>query len=617
MSGVLSLSLLLASSLGIFQTPAASRLPHIVETFQKRAGATPVAIVGVQNGEVQTRMEFSDLLNQQPAQFNIMMLGLARMMKLNQTDQLSYFRIAGIHGVPLDNWNGVVGANDINRPGWCTHTSNLFLPWHRPYLALYEQTLSQNAMAAALEWPPGAERDAFVTAADQLRLPYWDWAKSPASGQDVTPAIMVSPQVQVLTPNGTQTIDNPLYSYKFGYADQDLRFQPYVYWNETKRWPTTMDSTAETQIGTLVQQMNLNQAQVKQRLYNLFTGNSNFTEVSNEAWVANAGPGSYDSFESIHDQIHGTIGGGNYGDMTVIPLSAFDPAFWFHHAMIDRSFAMWQVLYPDSYVEPMPQALSNQWYVKGEVLDATTGLQPFFSDPTQRIFWTSDTVRNTSTFGYNYPETQNPDPTAVRAAINKLYGPTKRTKTRGRPTKSKRANAYGADPAPAQTTQTPTERLYQISYRAPKNSLGSSFYIDMFMGNPASEDPHSWRNDPNLLGSQAVVSMSLPGAAPVTVTGVLPLNKHLQDMVTAGQLADLSEASVVPLLQDNISWRIRMGDYSDIPAANVPNLLVSLASIEVEPATSPDAFPTHVGDWTVYTSVTADKVGGLKVEQQI
>jgi tyrosinase len=54
--------------------------------------------------------------------------------------------------------------------------------------------------------------------------------------------------------------------------------------------------------------------------------------VSNEAWIASAGPGSYDSLESVHDQIHGTVGGPNFGDMSIIDVSAFDPIFWLHHA---------------------------------------------------------------------------------------------------------------------------------------------------------------------------------------------------------------------------------------------------------------------------------------------
>ena len=82
----------------------------------------------------------------------------------------------------------------------------------------------------------------------------------------------------------------------------------------------------------LIDMMNQNQKQVKQRVYNILTGNSNFTQVGTSSWMSGAGPGSYDSLESIHDQVHGTVGGTNYGDMSVIAVSSFDPSFWLHHA---------------------------------------------------------------------------------------------------------------------------------------------------------------------------------------------------------------------------------------------------------------------------------------------
>lgn len=57
-------------------------------------------------------------------------------------------------------------------------------------------------------------------------------------------------------------------------------------------------------------------------------------------------PPNYDSIESVHDQIHGLAGSG--GHMSYIEYSAFDPIFFLHHAMIDRCFAMWQALNPNS-----------------------------------------------------------------------------------------------------------------------------------------------------------------------------------------------------------------------------------------------------------------------------
>ena len=75
-------------------------------------------------------------------------------METSQSDPLSYYQIAGkflttslfhitliltpgIHGRPYLPWDGV-GTAPGDGGGYCTHTSNLFLTWHRPYLALYE-----------------------------------------------------------------------------------------------------------------------------------------------------------------------------------------------------------------------------------------------------------------------------------------------------------------------------------------------------------------------------------------------------------------------------------------------------------------------------------------------
>lgn len=45
---------------------------------------------------------------------------------------------AGIHGAPFADYGGVKALPDNIGNGYCTHVSNLFPPWHRPYLALYE-----------------------------------------------------------------------------------------------------------------------------------------------------------------------------------------------------------------------------------------------------------------------------------------------------------------------------------------------------------------------------------------------------------------------------------------------------------------------------------------------
>lgn len=86
----------------------------------------------------------------------------------------------------------------------------------------------------------------------------------------------------------------------------------------------------------------------------------------NSGCVSNA-----DSLESIHDVIHSILG--SNGHMTYLDYSAFDPSFWLHHAMIDRCFALWQAIYPDSYVEPMA-AIEQTFTVKvGDMKDVNSG----------------------------------------------------------------------------------------------------------------------------------------------------------------------------------------------------------------------------------------------------
>lgn len=79
--------------------------------------------------------------------------------------------------------------------------------------------------------------------------------------------------------------------------------------------------------------------------------------------------------EDIHNGVHVWVG----GTMGLIPLAAYDPIFWAHHAMIDRLWYLWQLAHPGAN----PDA---------NLLD--TALAPF-----------DMTVRQTldiSTLGYDY-----------------------------------------------------------------------------------------------------------------------------------------------------------------------------------------------------------------------
>ena len=88
-----------------------------------------------------------------------------------------------------------------------------FGPWHRPYLALYEQIVSKLAQDIVNEFPAGSTKTKYQDAVQKLRLPYWDWA---AKLSPYFPPSLALPTIGVTYPNGTAaTIANPLFSYKF------------------------------------------------------------------------------------------------------------------------------------------------------------------------------------------------------------------------------------------------------------------------------------------------------------------------------------------------------------------------------------------------------------------
>lgn len=181
-----------------------------------RATST-LAIVGVKSGidasgKVPLRLEIRQL-RKNNAQWNLYLLAMNQMQSMDQSQLTSYYQISGIHGRPYVPWDNVQSGNGVNS-GYCTHSSILFPVWHRPYLALLEQTLQSIAVGIANTFTTGKAE--YVAAAATLRLPYWDWVATPPSGQHVLPpTIGGSAYIAISLPNGTVTINNPLFQYRF------------------------------------------------------------------------------------------------------------------------------------------------------------------------------------------------------------------------------------------------------------------------------------------------------------------------------------------------------------------------------------------------------------------
>ncbi|TKA80498.1 hypothetical protein B0A55_02304 [Friedmanniomyces simplex] len=584
--------------------------------LQRRQSSFEV-VSGIQAFGIQPRLEIRQL-EQNADQWNIYLLGLAKFQATNQSDKLSYYQIAGIHGRPYTTWDGAPPAPGVYSPGYCAHVSNVFLTWHRPYLALFEQTLYQHIVDAVNEFPAGAIRQRYASVALSWRLPYWDWAATPPPGQSVYPTSVTSPNVTVTMPNGTATIENPLYAYNFHpVTHQDFYFDPFASWNQTMRFPTNWTTSAVVQDNLIGPILDNNRVSFQDRLYNLLTYSNNFTEFGNEAWM---GPGAtnQDSLESLHDAIHSITGGS--GHMTYLDYSAFDPLFWLHHAMIDRSFALWQAINNDSYVEPMATVDQTYNFATGQVVDVDSALEPFHSDA-GGDYWTSTSVRSIRTLGYTYADLGDGSVSTVKTAVNTLYG-----SSAGSSGLSKRSDLHaeierelpGASEPDVQAPTQVTNGKYQeylANIVSQKFALNGSYAIYVFMGD-FDDTPSEWSMSPNLVGTHAVFA-ALSGvdaasnpqitrrqmANGIQVSGTLPLTSMLLAKVQSGELPCMDIPTVTVYLNHNLHWRV--GDFggSEVPVKDVADLAITVVSAEVEPATAADEFPTW-GDFTVLTNVT-------------
>ncbi|KAF4637552.1 hypothetical protein G7Y89_g521 [Cudoniella acicularis] len=385
-------------------------------------------------GSVPLRIEIRDLQNNFPDQWNLYLLGLDAFKKLDETSDLSYYGIAGIHGLPYRPWGGVQGDNQGGWQGYCTHTSILFAPWHRPYLALFEQTLYGIVQDIAGQFPTDTKAR-YQQAAITFRIPYWDWAANPPNGDGYFPNSVAAPTINVITPqsNGqTVQIPNPLYSYNFAPLNPvagDFPDAPQRSWPNTLRYPSSTTSAKAISQEQQVLDAMASQFASLQGNVNILMNDPNykdFAAFSNHAWETND-PSTFASLEDIHNSIHGDVGG-NLGHMSELDYSAFDPVFWLHHVNVDRLFAIWQALNPTSYtIDKVDQSGTFVIQANSEVTD-TTPLAPF-ADATGASYWTSDGARQTTTFNYAYPETQrwtfNSDAdyqASVQTAVQTLYG---------------------------------------------------------------------------------------------------------------------------------------------------------------------------------------------------
>lgn len=356
-------------------------------------------------------------------------------------------------------------------------------------------------------------------------------------------------------------------------------------WNHTIRFPvdgfainaTSRNDAANERIGK-------QQPNNRDMLYKLLTMYQPFNQVSNKA-----NGGTIGNFETLHDGLHNVFG---LGHMGIVEVSAFDPVFWFHHANMDRIFALYQYRYPDTWVEDSAQAKGTFTVAKGAIEGPASPLAPFHMNALGDM-WTSTTSRNWTSFGYTYPELMsNPSNQTLTSMLNTLYKPATQGLNNSTNTTVPAPGSSTGNNTTSNGTTKATDWLCEVKM---PTDIQISYSVRAFLGEPDS-DPKNWPTDPNYVGQLA--SMSSPRMnSDVIVTGNIVLTERLAQKHASGELKSLGKEDVASYLKANFSWRIQALDYSEIPRNNPPaGLNVTVFNIPVSIPKSNDEVPTWDGD---------------------
>lgn len=194
----------------------------------------------------------------------------------------------------FEYWAGIHG---LPLPISCWHGSLLFLPWHRAYLYYFEQYLLD-------VMPAGAS----------VSLPWWDWSSQAGIPQSYVDAPLA---------DGTP---NPL-------GHSPVSGIPAAQFTEDNVPKVDRTARAHGPVGPGHGSAGLPSAAEVSAVLRL----QDFEDFTIQ-------------LEDLHNRVHVWVG----GTMSEIPVAAFDPIFWAHHAMIDRLWALWQQARPGARAGPVP-----------------------------------------------------------------------------------------------------------------------------------------------------------------------------------------------------------------------------------------------------------------------
>lgn len=351
--------------------------------------------------------------------------------------------------------------------------------------------------------------------------------------------------------------------------------------------------------------------------------------------------------------------------MTYLPLAAFDPIFWLHHANVDRFFAIWQTIHPNSYGASQVAPHSTWTVASGSTQGADSPLEPYRKDASN--FWTTNEVKDWTIFKYTYPEFLAGDGSrdSVIAFVNQLYGSNANStasdiskQVEHSNTNNNAASSSSSSAAPKRTmanslasnasssavpypsasstgsafkpgstgsfsglgknsTVLPSfkapngsEYQYVCNVQTPRYGLNGSYYVYVFDGQPKTNDSTNWINDQNMVGAVGVLAGGDMANPHLKVAGSVPLTRHLQNKCRSGALTSMSEKHAIPYMTKNLNWKIVKAG-QEVHPNDVPGFQSSVYSGTAAPA-GKNSLPV----WSplqAQTTVTKNKAGGLKV----
>jgi hypothetical protein len=290
------------------------------------------------------RKNLIDLKENHPIEFGKFIVAL-RNLELSE----DWSRICGIHGNTFNKNDEAIKCptspkivekigNTPDEPFYCAHSETKFACWHTPYIYQFELLLNK-----------------YNTSDDKkyITLPYLFLTNS---NNDYT--FVNKPEIEVLFNGNNITIKNPLAAENVIYYDE-----------KSNKKIVVRNGFLQPRNISEVRKLNTTNKELNNVLYAenypMFSSNNLFNEKLKKLI-------DFNPLEIPHNNLHDFIGGEG-GNMSDVPVSAYDPLFWLHHCNIDRFFYNWLYNNTNGFKEKLlPPKIPNK------TLEST--LSPFFKD---------------------------------------------------------------------------------------------------------------------------------------------------------------------------------------------------------------------------------------------